>query len=172
MTIHHAIIKAIRAAGSSIEEVAGKPHAFVLTNDTMMLRATGNDARELRQLAQDWARGENIEDCGAESAITEEFEEEETRSGSKVKESYKSVYKMTHGGCGDWMHQVLNELTKNPAGDFDVHAFTRILELNGITNWERYANNGMLRMSGGVRLRTIVKRNGKLLTPDGEISPE
>ncbi len=166
MTIHHNIIKAIVAAGASIQEVENQPYSFVLTNDTLWLRATGNDARELRQLAQDWARSENMEGYGVEDALQED---DDRPSGSVVKSSYRDQYKENGGGCGDWLHQTLNELTKNPQGDFDEAAFVAILECNGINDWAKYKNPGLLRMSGGVRLRAIVKKTGILKTPDGDL---
>lgn len=166
--IHHNIIKAIRAAGSSIQEVEHQPYSFLLTNDALMLRATSDDARELRQLAQDWARGENMDGYGVEDVL---LEDDDRPSGSVVKASYRAGYKANGGGCGDWLHQTLNALTKNPHGDFDVDAFTAILELNGVDDWAKYKNPGLLRMSGGVRLRAIVKKNGVLKTPDGDMTP-
>jgi hypothetical protein len=166
--IHHNIIKAIRAAGASIEEVTNQSYSFVLTNDALMLRATGDDARELRQLAQDWARGENIDGYGVEDALPED-DETQAASSSVIKSAFRDRYKENGGGCGDWLHHALNELTKNPHGDFDVDAFTDILERNGVDDWAKYRNPGLLRMSGGVRLRAIVKRTGVLKTPDGDL---
>lgn len=90
-----------------------------------------------------------------------------------VKAAYKAKYKARGNplGCGDWLHQTLDELTK-PDGKTDREALVAILAANGVdhTKWKN-TNVGLLRMSGGLALRAKVAQNdGRLVVP-GEKKP-
>ena len=177
--LHHTIIKAVAAAGCKIEEVTGQSYKFVLTHEELALRATGDDARELRKLAQEWANDENTEDYGVEDQVEEhdEPEEDEGPSGSLIKDHYKQQYADAGhpDDCGDWLADTLRKLTHDANG-FVRDRFTAICEMNGITDWAKYltgperGQNGRLKMSCGNRLRAIVRRTGKLNTPGGGVA--
>jgi len=178
--IHHTILKSVAAAGARIEEVTGQSYKFVLTNDDLALRATGDDARVLRQLAQDWANGEETTGYGLEEQVeTPEYSDDaddEARTGSLIKDHYKEAYKA--GGhaddCGDWLAETLRRLTHDANG-FVRGNFTALCELNGVTDWSKYltgperGQNGRLKMSAGNRLRAIVRRAGFLRTLGGDL---
>jgi hypothetical protein len=181
MALHHTILKSVAAAGSKIEEVTGQSYKFVLTNEDLALRATGDDARVLRQLAQDWANDENTEDYGIEDQVAGHDEaggeeEGEERTGSIVIGRFKQQYaEAGHpDDCGDWLADTLRRLTHDANG-FVRGNFTTLCELNGITDWAKYltgperGQNGRLKMSAGNRLRAIVRRTGVLKTLGGDL---
>lgn len=174
--IHHTIIKAIAKAGAVIEETTDG--TFILRNDDLMLRAESNDARELRVLAQEWAEGENTEDYQIEDMIDaiEEAEEDE-RTGSVVKATYKRRYKEEGhpDNCGDWLASVIRDMTRNGDDTFLEDAFITIVEMNGITDWAKYLSDktgttGRMVMNCSNRLRTIVRKAGVLHTPHGDLT--
>lgn len=173
--IHHTITKAVAKAGASIQEINGE---FVLTHDELALRATSNDARELRILAQQWAEGENIESYQIEDLIAED-DDEDLRSGSVVRPTYKKAYKEAGhpGNCGDWLATVLRHFTHDGFDEFQLDRFTAIAEMNGVTDWAKYdrgdsGSRGRIVMNCSNRLRTIIKKTGVLRTPDGDLTPE
>ena len=173
--IHHTITKAIAKAGAVIEEAADGN--FVLRNDDLMLRATSDDARELRALAQRWAEGEDTEDYQIEDLI-DAIEEEEDRAGSVVKPAYKRLYKeQGHpDNCGDWIATVIREMTRDGDDLFLEDNFIAIVEMNGVTDWAKYLTDktgttGRMVMNCSNRLRTIVRKSGVLRTPAGDLTP-
>lgn len=162
--IHHTIIKAITKTGASINEFNGE---FVLTNDDMGLRATSNDARELRALAQRWADGEDTEDYVIEDEVSEDDEQE--LAGSVVKAKYKEIYKQRGSidHCGDWLSYAIREWTRNANDEFVLSSFINVAERNGITDWAKYnrgdaGSNGRMVMNVSNRLRSIVRKAGVL----------
>lgn len=176
--IHHTIIKAIAKAGAVIEE--STDGTFILRNEDLMLRATSDDARELRALAQRWAEGEDTEDYQIEDLIDaiEEEAEEEDRAGSVVKPAYKRLYKeQGHpDNCGDWLATVIREMTRNGDDLFLEDNFIAIVEMNGITDWAKYLTDktgttGRMVMNSANRLRTIIRKSGVLHTPNGDMIP-
>lgn len=173
MRVHHTITKAIAKAGASIQEINGE---FVLTHDELALRATSNDARELRALAQQWAEGENIESYQIEDLIAED---DDARTGSVVHSNYKKAYKEAGhpGNCGDWLATVLRNFTHDGFDEFQLDRFTAIAEMNGVNDWAKYdrgdaGSRGRIVMNCSNRLRTIVKKTGVLRTPNGDMTPE
>lgn len=174
-TIHHTIIKAVAKAGATINEYNGK---FVLLNEDLMLRAESDDARELRALAQRWADGEDTEEYQIEDQISEESDEEDLRTGSVVKSAYKRRYKEEGhpDNCGDWLAYVIREMTRDANDTFLEDAFIAIVELNGITDWAKYITDktgqtGRMVMNCSNRLRTIIRKNKLLRTPQGDYVP-
>ena len=170
MKIHHNIVKSVTSNGAEINEYDGK---FVLVHNEMGLRAVSDDAKFLRQLAADWANRQNIEDYYVEDQTAfEESDEDEYAPHSVVKGDYKERYRERGdvNSCGDWFAQAMKTLTHDEDGKFVMNWFTALAELNGIDDWRKYITSnpnsvGLMRMSVGNRLRTIVKKTGKLNTP-------
>lgn len=178
VAIHHNIVRSIKNNGAEINEYDGK---FVLTHNDLGLRAVHEDAKFLRQLAADWANDENTEEYYIEDQIdeVEADEGEEEKSGSIVRDQYKAIYKERGdvNSCSDWLATHMRELTHDGNDEFMMDAFTTIAEMNGINDWHKYISPnpnsiGIMRMSVGNRIRTIVKKTGELKTPTGIIKFE
>ena len=177
--IHHSIVKSVANNGSAIVEIEnGK---FVLTNDDHGLRAEHEDARWLCALAKKWANEEDMEDYEVEIDEVESDEDEDTRSGSVVKEGYKLAYKAAGhpDNCGDWLAYTWRALTRNSDDSLNWNAVVELVELNGIHDWTKYMAadagwRGRAAMNCCNRLRNIIRKAaangaGMLMTPNGPI---
>jgi hypothetical protein len=120
-----------------------------------------------------------------DEAVAQHDEDEKVRGRSVVPLGYKQTYaaravrnghatKAAKRSNSDWLALELEaECVPNGKGPFDLQRFAAILEANGGGNaLERWPNRnsgweGRLRMSGGVILRSIVRKNGFLVTVEG-----
>lgn len=113
-----------------------------------------------------------------------EEEEEETLSGSVVKEAYRAKYKEVSSNgqtCGDWLAERMVDDTSNGDGKLMVDALIELFEVNGLdmgAKWALARNTqtrgwqGRFRMSGRIVLEKAVTLTGVYSDPDGvQINP-
>lgn len=116
------------------------------------------------------AKGEALTET---TEAIDEAEGYETRKGSVVKRNYKTAYKENGDsrGNGDWLFGLLKGLTLDANGKADIAALQAIAEANGVPSG--YANRsagwqGRMRMTIGLRLRSVVAKTGRLVLDDGQ----
>ena len=91
---------------------------------------------------------------------------------AEARERYKERGNANH--CSDWLALELDGMFKTENG-FDIEAFTKILEANGVEFKGKWASfpevqpnkgwKGQYRMNGGIQLRIRILKQGKLLLP-------
>lgn len=109
-----------------------------------------------------------------------EIEEEISRGRSIVPVYKKREYrdraiaaghttKRKKRSCNDWTAIQLQRLTLDGQDKIDLPTFRAVLDANGVkyAHLEGKGNPGTLRMSGGILLRSVLRRTGVLTFPDG-----
>ena len=144
--------------------------------DQMTFEESDEDADEDSE-AMLVAKGTKKATGGASPSDEDYEDEDEYAPHSVVKGDYKERYRERGdaNSCGDWFAQAMKTLTHDEDGKFVMNWFTALAELNGIDDWRKYITSnpnsvGLMRMSVGNRLRTIVKKTGKLNTPAGALA--